>query len=96
MSKQPGWKEIPIGGMVIGKGLARKYKTGSWKSFKPVWHKDICIQCLFCWYVCPDFAVPLDKDGKMCGFDYDFCKGCGLCAKICPTKPNKAITMEKE
>ena len=26
-------------------------------------------------------------------FNYDFCKGCGVCAKVCPFG---AITMEKE
>ncbi|MBU2020180.1 MAG: 4Fe-4S binding protein, partial [Bacteroidetes bacterium] len=28
--------------------------------------------------------------------DYDHCKGCGICAWICPVKPEKAIKMEKE
>jgi len=33
------------------------------------------------------------KDGKMEGFDYEHCKGCGICASICPVK---CIKMEKE
>jgi len=37
------------------------------------------------------------KDGKMTGFDYDYCKGCGICAFECPGKKgNKAIVMEEE
>ena len=33
------------------------------------------------------------KEGKMTGFDYEHCKGCGICARECPTKP-KSIAME--
>ena len=36
--------------------------------------------------------LALVKDGKMEGFEYDFCKGCGICAEICPVK---CIKMEK-
>jgi pyruvate ferredoxin oxidoreductase delta subunit len=96
MAKLPGWKEIPIGGKILEKATSRRYKTGSWRSFRPIWNKEKCIQCNQCWYICPDFAVLTDKDSKVTGFNYDFCKGCGLCAKICPVKPEKAITMIKE
>ena len=36
------------------------------------------------------------KDGKVCGMDLVHCKGCGICASICPVKPKKAIEMVKE
>ena len=37
------------------------------------------------------------KDEKMTGFDYDHCKGCGVCAMECPGKKgSKAIVMEEE
>lgn len=95
MSKERGWKEIPIGGFIVKPATSLEYKTGSWRSFRPIWHKDRCIQCGQCWYVCPDFSIEM-KDGKMTGIIYDYCKGCGLCARICPAKPEKAITMIKE
>ena len=51
-----------------------------------------CINCMICWVYCPDSCINT-KDGKMTGFDLDYCKGCGICAKVCPVK---CIKMEKE
>lgn len=34
--------------------------------------------------VCPDNAVIRLGTGKRFKFNYDFCKGCGLCATECP------------
>ena len=43
-----------------------------------------CFGCDNCFGVCPDNAVvKLDTPGEY-AFDYDFCKGCGLCAQECP------------
>jgi len=61
---------------------------------RPVWHEDKCIQCLQCWIYCPDAAIVV-KEQKMCGHNLDYCKGCGICAKVCPPK-EKAITMIRE
>ena len=41
--------------------------------------------------MCPDNAIPMDDEGKRLEFDYDRCKGCGVCAKACPFN---AIKME--
>ena len=95
MSTEKGYKELPIGGLIIEPGNAYAYETGTWRAFKPVWHEDRCIQCLFCWVYCPDNSAMV-KDDKMTGFDYVHCKGCGICAKVCPAKPEKAIIMEKD
>ncbi|MEY3219250.1 MAG: hypothetical protein RIT27_607, partial [Pseudomonadota bacterium] len=44
-----------------------------------------CLACDNCWTFCPDSAVlktnELASDGSHYVFDYDYCKGCGLCAK---------------
>jgi len=48
-----------------------------------------CLACDNCWTFCPDSAVlkiaGTPPDGSRYLFDYDFCKGCGLCAHECPT-----------
>ena len=90
---KPGWKELPLGD-ILEPGTAAAFQTGSWRSEKPVWNKEKCINCMFCWIACPDSSI-IVKDGKMTGFDYDHCKGCGICARECPTKV-KSITMEIE
>ncbi|HVA05188.1 MAG TPA: NAD(P)-binding protein [Acidimicrobiales bacterium] len=43
-----------------------------------------CFQCDNCFGVCPDNAVMKISEGHGYQFNYDFCKGCGLCAQECP------------
>lgn len=47
-----------------------------------------CLTCDNCWNLCPEPAVlklPDDIPGAIrYVFDYDYCKGCGLCARECP------------
>ncbi len=91
--KKLSHKELPIGD-ILEAGTAAKFKTGDWRSLKPVWYPEKCIQCMFCWISCPDSAI-IVKDGKMTGINLDYCKGCGICSSECPVK-GKAILMEKE
>lgn len=85
------WKEIPPGGIITDAGNAVQFKTGGWKNQKPVTDMTKCIQCLRCFIFCPDSAVKT-KDGKITHTDYDACKGCGICDKVCPVA---AIKMER-
>jgi 2-oxoacid:acceptor oxidoreductase delta subunit (pyruvate/2-ketoisovalerate family) len=43
-----------------------------------------CFECDNCYGVCPDNAVIKLGPGKRFDFNYDYCKGCGLCAAECP------------
>ena len=88
------WREIPIGGDIVEPGNSTEYKTGSWRTFKPVWYPERCIHCLFCWLYCPEPAI-LVENGKMRGIDYEYCKGCGICVKECPDKAN-ALELVRE
>jgi 2-oxoacid:acceptor oxidoreductase delta subunit (pyruvate/2-ketoisovalerate family) len=43
-----------------------------------------CFECDNCYGVCPDNAVIKLGPGKRFQFNYDYCKGCGVCAAECP------------
>ncbi len=43
-----------------------------------------CFECDNCYGDCPDNAVIKLGPGKRFEFNYDFCKGCGICAAECP------------
>ena len=88
---KPGWKDMVRGAVIVEPGSAREFKTGDWKTEKPVLNEAKCTNCLFCWIWCPEPAIL--RGAKAISFDYDYCKGCGICAVECPVK---AITMEEE
>jgi 2-oxoacid:acceptor oxidoreductase delta subunit (pyruvate/2-ketoisovalerate family) len=52
-----------------------------------------CFECDNCYAVCPDNAVIKLGAGNRFAINYDYCKGCGLCAEECPCG---AIDMVKE
>ena len=77
-------EDMTVGGNIYEAGNARDFKTGDWRSTRPVYVKEKCKQCGLCFPVCPDNSIPVNKDQKRGDFDYDMCKGCGVCAKVCP------------
>jgi len=52
-----------------------------------------CFECDNCYGVCPDNAVIKLGPGNRFEFNYDYCKGCGICVSECPCG---AIRMEPE
>ncbi|MFC1983181.1 4Fe-4S binding protein [Chloroflexota bacterium] len=50
-----------------------------------------CNACNMCWFLCPDSSVL--RSAEQMQFDYDYCKGCGVCAEECP---RRAVIMEEE
>jgi 2-oxoacid:acceptor oxidoreductase delta subunit (pyruvate/2-ketoisovalerate family) len=43
-----------------------------------------CFECDNCYGVCPDNAVIKLGPGQRFRFNYDYCKGCGMCVAECP------------
>jgi len=50
-----------------------------------------CFECDNCYGVCPDNAVVKLGPGDRFEFNYDFCKGCGLCVAECPCGAIKMV-----
>lgn len=85
MTEAKRYKELPLGGIVPEPGSAAAYETGDWRTMRPIWDEDKCINCLLCWVYCPDSAIYV-SDGKMTGINYHHCKGCGICVRECPPR----------
>ena len=90
--KPKSWRETPPATIAFG-ASAREVETGLWRSMRPVLERAKCVSCLKCWLQCPDDSITTDADAKVDGIDLFFCKGCGVCAQICPTQ---AISMHPE
>lgn len=70
-------------------------KNAGWRNKRPVVDAEKCTGCLQCYLYCPDGTVvrradePADEAdaaqtaGAPIAIDYDFCKGCGVCASVC-------------
>ena len=66
-------------------------KTGSWRTMRPVVNAEKCCRCGWCYLYCPSGCIVEQGDRFEPNFDY--CKGCGLCAAECPVE---AIEMVPE
>ena len=65
--------------------------TGSWRYQRPAIKVAKCCQCGWCYLFCPTGSM-VEKDNHFAP-DLDFCKGCGICASVCP---NDAVLMIRE
>ena len=92
MNEAVTWKDLTEGCHIYGPGTSKLFNTGEWRVDCPVFIADKGKQCLLCTPVCPDSAIPV-VDGKRGDFDFMHCKGCGICAKVCPFD---AIVMKGE
>lgn len=54
-----------------------------------------CSCCENCYSFCPDSAVSWNDQQEIFEIDYDFCKGCGICANECSSHCMDTVPEEK-
>ncbi len=72
--RQTGFEEV-VGGLTESNALFEARRCMSCGN---------CFECDNCYGVCPDNAVSKLAAGDRYAFDYDYCKGCGICVSECP------------
>jgi len=66
-------------------------ENSGWRTEKPIVDAEKCIGCWQCYLFCPEGVI--FKSNNIIDIDYAFCKGCGICARVCP---KEAISLIKE
>lgn len=89
----PSWRELLPGCVITEAGNAKQYRTGDWKSERPVWDHQKCIKCGICYLFCPEGCIGQNEDGYFEANLY-YCKGCGICARECWTEAIKMVEEE--
>ncbi|RDU65324.1 pyruvate ferredoxin oxidoreductase [Helicobacter didelphidarum] len=85
--------EIHQENRIYTEGSFYTQSVAHWRTEKPVYNTEHCINCYQCWVYCPDSSI-LVRDEKMKGVDYQHCKGCGICSNVCPTNPKSLIMFQ--
>jgi len=85
-----------FGPLTVNPLKSKGSKTGSWRTLlRPHYLHKNCIACRMCLIICPEGCVS-GKEKNAFGLDYTYCKGCGLCADICPKKDIEMVPEESK
>ena len=84
-----------FGPLIVKPIKSKGDKTGAWRTqSRPKFLQKNCIACRMCFTICPEGCIQgKEKNTFIC--DYNYCKGCGLCALACP-KSDIVMVEEEE
>lgn len=68
--------------------------VGEWRFQRPVTKAEKCCQCGWCYIFCPTGCI--ENKGTYYAANLEYCKGCSLCARICPIDAIKMIREEED
>jgi pyruvate ferredoxin oxidoreductase gamma subunit len=78
---------------ILAAATSERVPTGLWRTMRPEIDYQYCNHCSWiCSTLCPDAAIDVGEQREPI-IDYDHCKGCLLCAAVCPPH---AIRIEPE
>jgi pyruvate ferredoxin oxidoreductase gamma subunit len=93
----PDWIDLPFEAARIsaptihGGATSVEVRTGLWRTMRPVIDYEHCNRCSWvCSTFCPDGAITVEAD-RTPRIDLDHCKGCMVCAAVCPPHAIGAI-----
>lgn len=96
----PTYQEMPVGGSLIegktdagliGPGSFIENKVSGWATYRPLRDREKCVMCLLCWFYCPEGTIHRISNKGDLMTNYDYCKGCGVCANECPVDAIKMV-----
>ncbi|MFC2141171.1 4Fe-4S binding protein [Acidobacteriota bacterium] len=71
--------------------------TGSWRILRPAVNYTECSKCGNCQKFCPTDVIEIKEDAVECiEIDWNYCKGCGICANVCVKKCISMVEEESE
>jgi pyruvate ferredoxin oxidoreductase gamma subunit len=98
LTARPAWVDLALEGSEVsapdihGGATSVEVRTGLWRTVRPVIDYEHCNRCSWiCATFCPDSAISTDPD-RTHRIDYDHCKGCMICAAVCPPHAIGAVS----
>ena len=87
-TKHPGpWLDIDSDSRLV-------VRVCEWRYQKPIVKVSKCCHCGTCYLFCPTGCIASHGTGFVA--DLEYCKGCGICARVCPVNAVRMVFEESE